>query len=69
MILAKSRVGYIASPPIKYKTKDADDLMFLEVAICGKAECLVTGNRVDYPLKVKELEILNPKDFISKHSQ
>jgi putative PIN family toxin of toxin-antitoxin system len=56
----------VSTNPTKKPLPDPDDAPFLEVAIAGKAECLVTGNKVHYPRKFREgIKILSPAEFIN----
>jgi len=56
----------IPSRPLKERLPDPDDEPFLEVAIGGEAECLVTGNKVHYPKQFREsVKILSPTEFIN----
>ena len=66
-------IGYIrkngqvvSSSPLNKPLHDPDDAPFLEVAIEGKAEYLVTGNKVHYPKKFREgIKVLSPNEFIN----
>ncbi len=45
---------------------DADDAMFLEVALSAKADCLVTGNKRHYPARLCcGMAVASPTEFIS----
>lgn len=56
----------IPASPLKERLPDPDDEPFLEVAIGGEAECLVTGNKVHYPQQFREsVKILSPTEFIN----
>ncbi len=54
---------FIASEPLKTHFVDEDDKMFLEVAVSGNAEYLITGNTKHFPA---ENYILTPKIFIEQ---
>lgn len=57
----------VASTPIFRHLSDLDDEPFLEVAISGKAECLITGNVVHYPVKSRrKLKVLAPRQFLNR---
>ena len=60
------RTGQIISAlPIKMNLPDPDDAPFLEVAIEGDSEFLVTGNKSHYPAKYRKgIRVLSPTDFI-----
>ncbi|MFH1236474.1 MAG: PIN domain-containing protein, partial [Parcubacteria group bacterium] len=56
----------VPTSPLKKSLPDQDDEPFLEVAIGGEAECLVTGNKVHYPRQFREgIKILSPSEFIN----
>ena len=59
--------GRAVSPgPLIEHLPDPDDAPFLEVAIEGKAEYLVTGNKVHYPKRFREgIKVLSPTEFIN----
>ncbi|MFH1777401.1 MAG: putative toxin-antitoxin system toxin component, PIN family [Candidatus Omnitrophota bacterium] len=51
--------------PLVKRLPDADDEPFLEVAIGGKAEYLVTGNLKDYPMQKREgIPVVTPAEFV-----
>jgi putative PIN family toxin of toxin-antitoxin system len=54
----------IASHPLPQALPDIDDEPFLEVAIAGKAACLVTGNKLHFPAKQRQgVKVLSPREF------
>ncbi|MCJ7792028.1 MAG: putative toxin-antitoxin system toxin component, PIN family [Dehalococcoidia bacterium] len=56
----------VASSPLPHSLPDPDDEPFLEVAIAGQVTCLVTGNRIHFPLKLcLGVRVLSPKEFLS----
>jgi uncharacterized protein len=58
----------IAATPLSMHLPDVDDEPFLEVAISGKAECLITGNAAHYPMKSKhKMRVLTPRQFINRY--
>jgi putative PIN family toxin of toxin-antitoxin system len=58
----KNEGEYVVAEPISgYRFIDKDDRMFFEVALTGKARCIVTGNKDHYP---NNETITSPKDFI-----
>jgi putative PIN family toxin of toxin-antitoxin system len=61
--------GQVApTSPLKNNLPDPDDALFLEAAIGGKSECLVTGNKVHYPRKYREgIKILSPTEFTDSY--
>lgn len=48
----------------KFKMADADDMPFLETAVSGVADALMTGNKRHFPKKVSGLKILSPDEFL-----
>ncbi|HBR15988.1 MAG TPA: putative toxin-antitoxin system toxin component, PIN family, partial [Deltaproteobacteria bacterium] len=56
----------IASLPLPHSLQDHDDEPFLEVAIAGQAACIVTGNKLHFPIKLCQgIKILSPNEFIT----
>jgi putative PIN family toxin of toxin-antitoxin system len=65
LIATLDRIGeFVVAVPIFSNLPDADDLPFLEVALSGKADILVTGNKKDYGRPPKGLRIYNPAEFL-----
>ncbi|MBI4620635.1 MAG: putative toxin-antitoxin system toxin component, PIN family [Desulfobacterales bacterium] len=55
----------ISASPLKKRLPDPDDEPFLEIAIAGKAACLVTGNKSHFPRQSRQgIKILSPSEFI-----
>ena len=59
----KSDGIFVIAEPIKLKFEDEDDKKFLEVAISGNAEYLITGNKRHFP--TNDI-IVTPREFIEK---
>jgi len=62
-----AHVGQLAAPsPLKHSLPDPDDEPFLEVAIAGKAICLVTGN-IDHfpPNRRQRMRVMTPTKFLA----
>ncbi|MBC8216893.1 MAG: putative toxin-antitoxin system toxin component, PIN family [Planctomycetes bacterium] len=56
----------VAARPLESPLPDPDDDPFLEVAIAGKADCLVTGNIGHFPTNMRQrVRILPPAKFIT----
>jgi len=56
----------VAATPLSIHLPDVDDEPFLEVAISGKAECLITGNVAHYPIKSRrKMRIFAPRHFLN----
>ncbi len=62
-------LGYaVTSEPLRAALPDRDDEPFLEVALSGRAEALVTGNLKHYPKKAREgAVVLSPAEFIDQY--
>jgi putative PIN family toxin of toxin-antitoxin system len=54
----------IASEPLPHHLKDPHDEAFLEVAVAGKVERLVTGNLKHYPSSFRHIKVVSPKSFL-----
>ncbi|MCG0276699.1 MAG: putative toxin-antitoxin system toxin component, PIN family [Thermosediminibacteraceae bacterium] len=39
----------VVAPPLRIALPDPDDLMFVEVAVAGRADAIVTGNKKHFP--------------------
>src|SRR3989338_630450 len=51
--------------PLKKALPDKSDEPFLEVALAGKAGCLVTGNIIHYPISGRYgMTVVTPKEFL-----
>ena len=56
--------------PLKKSLPDPDDNMFLEVALAGNAECIITGNTNHYPEKLcSGIRVLSPTEFMAYYKQ
>lgn len=48
---------------------DPDDAMFLEVAMAGKADALVTGNQRHFPKQAtRPISVMSPDEFLKSHT-
>jgi putative PIN family toxin of toxin-antitoxin system len=55
----------VAANPLAKRLPDPNDEPFLEIALTGKARCLVTGNLKHYPAKKREdMLVLSPTEFL-----
>ncbi|MBL7210987.1 MAG: putative toxin-antitoxin system toxin component, PIN family [Desulfobacteraceae bacterium] len=55
----------VSTSPLKHPLPDPDDEPFLEAAIAGRVECLITGNKSHYPRSSREgIKILSPSEFL-----
>jgi putative PIN family toxin of toxin-antitoxin system len=58
----------VASSLLSKSLPDPDDESFLEVALSGGAECLVTGNRAHFPLDLRQgITVLSPEEFFTHY--
>ncbi|MBP7052028.1 MAG: putative toxin-antitoxin system toxin component, PIN family [Phycisphaerae bacterium] len=56
----------VASSPLPDRLPDPDDQAFLEVALAGRAACLVTGNQAHFPTgKCRPVKVLSPSKFLA----
>jgi putative PIN family toxin of toxin-antitoxin system len=58
----------LGAPPLDLTLPDPDDLPFLEVAIAGNADALVTGNLRHFPKEAvsERVEILAPSQLLER---
>ena len=56
---------FVAAAPLNISLPDPDDLPFLEVALTGKADFLITGNKKDFGKPPGRLKILSPSEFLA----
>lgn len=55
----------ISAAPISQRLVDPDDEAFLEVALSGKADFLITGNLKHFPTNSNwDVKIVSPREFI-----
>ena len=55
----------VASSPLPASLPDADDEPFLEVALMGSVEYLVTGNQIHFPSSLCQgVQVISPADFL-----
>ena len=56
---------FVSSKPLKINLPDPDDNIFLEVAIAGNVQFLITGNLSHFPKRLCHgITIVSPADFI-----
>lgn len=56
----------VASSPLFQPLPDPDDLPFLEVAVAGRAVCLVTGKHAHFPPRLRQgVKVLSPSEFLA----
>ncbi len=55
----------VAAPPLEVPVLDPDDAMFGEVAVAGRADAIVTGNKGDFPPDTcHTVPVLSPAEFL-----
>jgi predicted nucleic acid-binding protein len=55
----------VAAGPLPSALPDPGDEPFLEAALDGEAECLITGNLKDFPASARRgVAVLSPRDFL-----
>jgi uncharacterized protein len=60
----------VTSLPLKKSLPDPDDDMFLEVALAGNVECIITGNINHFPVKLcSSIRVLSPIEFIAGYKK
>ena len=60
----------VSASPLVVSLPDPDDAAFLEVAITGAAECLITGNLKHFPARFRQgVTVLSPSDFLAHYRQ
>lgn len=60
----------VPAGPLKNRLADPDDEPFLEIAVAGRASCLITGNKAHYPRKFREgVKALSPSEFIAYYQK
>jgi len=63
----QSKGSVVASEPLARRLVDPHDEAFLEVAIAGKVEMLVTGNLKHYPSSFNRTKIVSPAVFLENY--
>jgi len=52
--------------PLPFRLPDPDDEPFLEIAIAGRADALVTGNMRHFAVKKHKMQVMSPAEFIAE---
>lgn len=66
----KVRGERVVGKPLPKHLPDQADQMFLEVALAGGAECLVTGNLKHFPKTLCQgMRMFSPSDFLEFYSK
>lgn len=63
----KAEGELVLASPLNVGPPDPDDAMFLEVAVAGRAEAIVTGNGEDFPPNCRRgIPVLSPAQFLAE---
>ena len=62
----ESESSRISALPLDVELPDPGDIPFLEVAVTGQADSLVTGNARDFKPAVQRIRIESPAEFIER---
>ena len=58
----------VAGRPLPTRLPDPTDEPFLETALAGKADCLITGNTKHFPFgKRQGIVVLSPREFLDRY--
>jgi putative PIN family toxin of toxin-antitoxin system len=61
---------FVSATPLPSALPDPDDEPFVEVALAGRAQCLVTGNLRHFPKRACQgLSVLSPAEFIEYYKR
>jgi predicted nucleic acid-binding protein len=57
----------VSSAPLSASLPDPDDEPFLEIAISGNADHVVTGNAIHFPYELcQRVKVVSPSDFLKR---
>lgn len=56
----------VAAEPLVIELPDPNDLPFVEVAVTGRADAIVTGNKRHFPAKSCGALVLSPREFLDR---
>ncbi|MBE3551207.1 MAG: hypothetical protein BLITH_0719 [Brockia lithotrophica] len=57
----------VSAAPLAIELQDPDDLMFVEVAVAGKAEAIITGNQKHFPEgSYFGIPVMSPAEMLSR---
>jgi putative PIN family toxin of toxin-antitoxin system len=62
----QARGSLVASQPLAAPLPHPDDEAFLEVAVAGQAEFLITGNLKHYPSRCGGVRVVSPRKFLQE---
>ncbi len=65
-LIAIAQEGHmVAARPLATRLPDPGDQAFLEVAVAGRAECLVTYNGAHFPRRLcQDVRVVSPTEFL-----
>jgi putative PIN family toxin of toxin-antitoxin system len=64
----KEEGEYINTIPLKGSLPDKDDEPFLEAALGGRIDVIITGNKKHFPKEIcKNVNILSPSEFLKNY--
>jgi putative PIN family toxin of toxin-antitoxin system len=63
--IEKEGIGTVGLP-LSFRLPDPDDEPFLEIAISGLADALVTGNKRHFAVKKHGIKVMSPAEFIAE---
>lgn len=70
LVQVKAGGVIVASDPLSVRLPDEEDETFLEVALTGRAECLITGNLKHFPSAARQgMRVLAPAEFLDFYRQ
>ena len=68
LIFFEEKGEHVIAEPLSAELPDPSDRMFMEVAISGLVDCIVTGNRRHFPAKsCRGVRILSPAEFVREY--
>lgn len=60
----------VAARPLAISLPDRDDVMFIEVAVAGRADAIVTGNKAHFPKEgYGGIPVLSPAECLERLTQ
>jgi len=70
MIQIKEEGVLVVSLPVDENLPDKDDLPFIEAALSGAADFIVTGNKKHFPkAQYKNVRVVSPSEFLEEYKR
>ena len=70
MIQIKEEGVLVVSMPVDENLPDKDDLPFIEAALSGNADFIVTGNKKHFPkAQYKNVRVVSPSEFLEEYKR